>query len=635
VKFRDDFKDIPYLSDVEVEDYLEEHKIIPWSQLKEKYPGIDIRRVYTSISPERINALVAQAVRRDDTYKPPNFLTYFFVDVPAGVDPHELAKTFLEYPSVETAYFDPPLKSPTVTGANQPHAWDQGYPRGNPPDSGGPDGYLNASPKGIDAVYAWTVPGGDGFGQDFIDLEQGWTFDHEDLPTQGQTPLDGDNIDCEHPHGTAVLGIVCGADNAIGIVGIAPNVGSVKCVSYKKNGIENRPNAIMVAIANLPFGGVLLLEVEICGPRLPIELLNLEWNNIRLATALGITVVEAAGNGNWDLDDAKLYQGDVMILSRKMQGFQDSGAIMVGAGSSTAPHTRVSNTNYGSRIDCYAQGEKVATAWSTDSPLFAITGQNAYTSNFNGTSSAAAVIAGAALVVQGIAQQNLDFRFNAWRMRSLLSDQSGMPSPDQIGIMPDLKNLVSIIKVAPDVYIRDFVGDTGKPHAGAISASPDIILRTAPELKPQDAFGEGSGTENSNTLGDEAQAGQDNYIYVRARNHGRSDATNVTIALYWAPPATLLTPDLWEPIQPKPGQSGVSVDFPMGRDVPTGNILTVSDEIVWPSANIPGPGNYCFIAFISSPQDPAPKPADFKDWDNYRRFIRDNNNVTWRNFNVV
>jgi hypothetical protein len=57
-----------------------------------------------------------------------------------------------------------------------------------------------------------------------------------------------------------------------------------------------------------------------------------------------------------------------------------------------------------------------------------------------------------------------------------------------------------------------FVADNGDPHAGAISASPDVILRTAQEANPQTAFGEVSGTENSQTLGFEAEAGQDNFI---------------------------------------------------------------------------------------------------------------------------
>jgi len=60
----------------------------------------------------------------------------------------------------------------------------------------------------------------------------------------------------------------------------------------------------------------------------------------------------------------------------------------------------------------------------------------------------------------------------------------------------------------------------------------------------------------------------------------------------------------------------------------------VSDKITWPQDAIPGEGHYCFVGLIGNTQDPAPDPADFLNWDNFVRFIRDNNNVTWKNFNV-
>jgi hypothetical protein len=69
-------------------------------------------------------------------------------------------------------------------------------------------------------------------------------------------------------------------------------------------------------------------------------------------------------------------------------------------------------------------------------------------------------------------------------------------------------------------------------------------------------------------------------------------------------------------------------------NVPTGEVLTVSPAITWPEAQIPAPGHYCFVGLVGHPQDPAPSPGDLLDWDNFRRFIRENNNVTWRNFNV-
>ena len=69
-------------------------------------------------------------------------------------------------------------------------------------------------------------------------------------------------------------------------------------------------------------------------------------------------------------------------------------------------------------------------------------------------------------------------------------------------------------------------------------------------------------------------------------------------------------------------------------NVPIAEQLTVSDAIVWHQADIPGPGHYCFVGLVGNAADPAPGPADFLELDNFRRFIRENNNVTWRNFNV-
>ena len=68
--------------------------------------------------------------------------------------------------------------------------------------------------------------------------------------------------------------------------------------------------------------------------------------------------------------------------------------------------------------------------------------------------------------------------------------------------------------------------------------------------------------------------------------------------------------------------------------MPIGDQLTVSDAILWHQADIPAPGHYCFVGLAGNAADPAPDPACFLDWDNFLRFIRDNNNVTWRNFNV-
>jgi hypothetical protein len=495
-------------------------------------------------------------------------------------------------------------------------------------------GYLDAAPDGIDAEYAWPRPGGlgfnggDGTGIGFVDMEQGWTLNHEDLAAAGITIISGVS-QAYFGHGTAVLGEVAAVDNTLGCVGISPAVGARVVSQYRTATTYSTAGAILSAIANMNYGDVLLLEAQttytgVAG-YLPVEVEDAVYDTIRLGTALGVVIVEAGGNGSNDLDTFTTT-GGLQVLNRASADFRDSGAIMVGAASSTSPHSPLWFTNFGSRVDCYGWGEHIDT--TGDGWTGTLT--NSYTASFGGTSGASPIVSGAAIIIQGIAQDQLGYRFSPGQLRAMLADpltgtQSQAPATDRIGVMPNLRNIIdNVLLVAPDVYLRDFVGDTGDPHTGAISASPDIILLPNAEAGPQAAFGEGSGTENSNTLGFEAEAGQDNFIYVRARNRGGSAAINVQAQVFWAPVATLLTPDLWSPVG--------SVVIP---SVPSGEILTVSDGITWPSAAIPGPGHYCLVGLIGNPQDPAPAPADLLDWDNFRRFIREQNNVTWRNFNVV
>jgi hypothetical protein len=122
------------------------------------------------------------------------------------VEPEELVKALLTWRSVQTAYFDPPGSDPLVNAADDPRAANQGY--------------LDPAPDGIDAEFAWGFAGGDGAGQHLIDLERGWTLNHEDLVAHGAALLHGTILDTSRPHGTSVLGEVCASDNTRGCVGI-------------------------------------------------------------------------------------------------------------------------------------------------------------------------------------------------------------------------------------------------------------------------------------------------------------------------------------------------------------------------------------------------------------------------------
>jgi hypothetical protein len=98
----------------------------------------------------------------------------------------------------------------------------------------------------------------------------------------------------------------------------------------------------------------------------------------------------------------------------------------------------------------------------------------------------------------------------------------------------------------------------------------------------------------------------------------------VTASVYWSPVSTLVTPNMWNLL-------GATAPV----NVPPGNTLVVAPGLTWPAAAIPAPGHYCFVARLDHSQDPAPPLPGPTDWAGFLDMVRNHNNVTWRNFNVV
>ncbi|MBK8257927.1 MAG: S8 family serine peptidase [Polyangiaceae bacterium] len=390
------FKDHIQIPTEEIGTKLDSLGIAPWEQLSKRYSGLNIVSLFGGGKSVDLHSLVSRAVERDPTYRPRNLHAYCALHIPADAEPESMVKELSTWPNVEVAYVEPPpVEPPVVNPADDPREPNQGY--------------LNPAPDGIDAEYAWGFAGGDGAGQSVVDLEWGWTFNHEDLTAHGITLISGLN-NSYFFHGTGVLGEIAAVDNTRGCVGITPNLASIRCVGqWLTGGGYSTSQPILDAIAVMNFGDVLILEAQtsLWGyTQVPVEIEPAVFDAIRLATALGITVVQAAGNGGVDLDTVVNPGGD-RVFNRTAPGFQDSGAIIVGAASSTAPHTRLGFSCFGTRVDCYGWGENVDTL-STDA---AGTATTLYTTGFNGTSSATPIVTGAALAVQGLAQANLGKRF--------------------------------------------------------------------------------------------------------------------------------------------------------------------------------------------------------------------------------
>ncbi|MFP2908285.1 S8 family peptidase, partial [Pyxidicoccus sp. 3LFB2] len=324
----------------------------------------------------------------------------------------------------------------------------------------GNQGYLNAAPGGVDARYAWGIPGGNGAGIRFVDIEGGWRTTHEDMPglfTQIGTQFN--DIGWRN-HGTAVLGEVVGAPNAYGVTGIAHGASA----GVSSIGSQATSAAIANAAAAVGRGGVILIELHAQGPAdssactcntgqcnyIAMEYWQDNYDAIATATANGVVVVEAAGNGSVNLDDAA-YGG------RFNRNNRDSGAIVVGASTST---TRVPMcwTNFGSRVDVHGWGERVTTMGYGD--LFTSGEDQFYTSTFSGTSSASPIVTGAAVSLQGVARARGNASLDPRYVRRLLASTGTAQAADSrnIGPLPDLRRAIQ--------NLPDFAWSQSGPIAG-------------------------------------------------------------------------------------------------------------------------------------------------------------------------
>ncbi|NEP19234.1 MAG: S8 family serine peptidase [Leptolyngbya sp. SIO4C1] len=415
-------------------------------------------------------------------------------------------------------------------------------------------------------------------------------------------------------HGTSVLSIVAGVNNQLGGIGIAPNVETIRLASHysasqqSSGHVADAITAIRDAGVLNP-GDVLLLEVQ--RDTCPVETDPADFDAIRLASSADITVVEAAGNGGYNLDTGMSAVApptpenpNLCRLNPLDPDFEDSGAIMVAAAFADPPHPRYvdcgkgCDSNYGHRINCYAWGELILAAAQTGAA-----GLGPYDDNFGGTSGAAAIIAGVALVVQGLHRAaHGGASLSNVLMRSRLSDPAlgTISSSSGMGVMPDLRQIVPTVTSAPIVAMRKLpIGLGGLPCGETLGLSPDIIVRPERAATPAVDFGEGSGTEHSNQLSAPVVAKQDQFVYVRVRNRGNEVAKNVRATVYYSEATPLPTAAQWQKI----GTSKAVTLEPH-------SCLTVLPAIAWSAERVPTAGAYTFIAVITSGEEPLPSPPD-------------------------
>lgn len=301
--------------------------------------------------------------------------------------------------------------------------------------------YLNAAPQGVGALKPSRYQGAFGQGMDYADIEYSWQLNHEDLEiaqsrilTGGATLSDPFN---DTNHGTAVLGEISGKSNGYGVTGLAPDARAYVAPANTAQFFYDPARAISLATAQLGKGDVMVIEQQYpaCGlsDYGPLEWLQSVYDAIATATAKGIIVVEAAGNGAINLDSASCN-------NKFNRNVRDSRAIIVGAGNSTT-HARLGFSSYGSRVDVQGWGELVATTGYGDAFNPGDVRQ-LYTFFFSGTSSATPIVSGAILQINGVIKACGVAFPSPKALRQLLVDNGtaqANPATGHIGPLPNIK----------------------------------------------------------------------------------------------------------------------------------------------------------------------------------------------------
>lgn len=435
-----------------------------------------------SISDDKIDFLSKEAIRisKSDYYVQKLKRIY---QVDFSIQPIDF-KFFTEklnsFPEVEYCYEmnTSPIKPPTdIAPATNDFEANQAYL--------GPD-------PGVNMQYAWNL-GLSGTGIKVRDIEYGFNSNHEELNSVNVFIAPGMTVSTAATsayteHGTSVFGVVMADNGSYGVSGLAYGAQEMVLFPEWQQSGYNRVFAVSQAIQNSQPGDVIIYEMQAYDASsnlLPAEYDLTVWNLTKAATDAGIIIVEAAANGSRDLDSPTYAS----YMSRG-----NSGAILVGAGSSTVSHVKSSFSNYGSRVDVQGWGQSVFTSGFTGG-YFTVGGDlnQAYT-NFAGTSSATPIVAGCVIVLQSYYHGLTGNYLSPLEMRNLLIDTGipqGNPVTGHVGPLPNMQAALNAIDAM--LSVQNFEGFSAEffpnPSEGKLNYSISNIENSKIDFQFLDVLG--------------------------------------------------------------------------------------------------------------------------------------------------
>jgi len=181
-----------------------------------------------------------------------------------------------------------------------------------------------------------------------------------------------------------------------------------------------------------------------------------------------------------------------------------------------------------------------------------------------------------------------------------------------------------------DIYLRDFVGDTGQIPSTTrlyVNMSPDIIpAGQTPTPNYQSTY-----TANYNGPYNYYQsltANAYNYIYVRGFN-AAPQATSGTVNLYWAKASILLLPSQWisNVIPNTNGTNSATISMSA-----TNQVAVADGPFYFLAEPLSDGDHYCLVAQVVTQADPDPIPTTltaFAEW------VATNPGIGWRNMSLI
>lgn len=400
--------------------------------------------------------------------RPGHLGLWFRLELPDGAAADALTERLFDCPLVVHVHKEP-RATPAAAGVGM-------QPQDIPPPTPlftGLQATHQPAPNGLGVWRAQTVYGARGQATHVVMVEYDWYLDHEDMDQMVVAnflgPYPG-GATGDAGHGTAGASVLVANRNEYGMTGMVDET----AIRFLPVGGGGLANAILQAgAASQPGDLVLVVLMFMLGQIsttdwVPMEFLQSVFDASLTVTGNGRLLAVAAGNGGNSLDDPRLVR-------RFDRSFRDSGAIMAAATDGPLL-TRAVFSNYGSRIDACADGLGVVACgigtmfWPNQDR------RQTYTSDYQGTSSATALIAGAVLAMQGAARAQLGRSLTTAELRSLLA-QHGTPSPDAIGRKPDLPAILAAMGASdgllashPDLPLGGSVQIelSGQPGTGAL-----------------------------------------------------------------------------------------------------------------------------------------------------------------------